>query len=106
MINTVFGALNPLDVDVAFEEYTGQADTYIRFFFLPQVQFDSDDDEQYTVHYVQVDFFTKWDYTKLTKDIKEAMKTAGFKKNFEDQRYETDTELFHKILRFWKTEEE
>src|SRR5690625_2244357 len=98
MNTKIFDALEPLEVDVAFENYTGSDDTYIRFLFLPSVQFDSDDDEQYITHYVQLDLFTKWSYTQLTKEIKELMKQAGFKKNFEDQRYENDTQLFHKIL--------
>lgn len=107
MINKkIFDALNSLNIDVAFEDYEGSEDTYIRFFFLPSVQFDSDDDEQYITHYVQVDLFTKWDYLQLTKDIKTAMKQANFKRNFEDQRYEKDTKLFHKILRFYIIEEE
>ncbi|MGM8213569.1 hypothetical protein ACLIBH_12400 [Virgibacillus sp. W0430] len=106
MNKKIFDALNPLGKEVAFEDYTGSDDTYIRFFFLPQVQFDSDDEEQYITHYVQLDLFTKWDYIQLTKDIKDAMKQAGFKKNFEDQRYETDTKFYHKILRFYFIEEE
>lgn len=106
MNKLIFDALNPLGIDVAFEDYEGEADTYIRFFYLPQVQFDSDDDERYTVHYVQVDLFTKWDYAQLTKEIKQAMKNYGFKKNHENQMYEKDTKLFHKILRFYITKEE
>ena len=106
MNKRIFDALESVGVDVAFEDYEGSDDTYIRFFFLPQVQFDSDDGEQYIIHYIQIDLFTKWDYTQLTKDIKQAMKQAGFKRNFEDQRYETDTKLYHKIIRFYIIEEE
>lgn len=101
MNKRIFDALKPVDVDVAFEDYTGSDDTYIRFFFMPSVQFDSDDDENYITHYVQLDLFTKWDYIELTKEIKQAMKQAGFKKNLEDQTYEKDTKLYHKILRYY-----
>lgn len=106
MNKKIFDALRPLDIDVAFEDYNGSNDTYIRFFFLPPVPFGADDDERYVTHYVQLDLFTKWDYIQLTKDIKNAMKLAGFKRNFEDQTYEKDTQLFHKILRFYIIEEE
>lgn len=106
MNKRIFDALRPLGVDVAFEHYEGSDDTYIRFFFLPSVQFDADDDETYITHYVQIDLFTKWDYTQLAKDIKNAMKNAGFKKNFEDQTYENDTKFYHKIFRFYFIEEE
>ncbi|MBO1003737.1 hypothetical protein ACFSKI_19185 [Pseudogracilibacillus auburnensis] len=106
MNKRIFDALKSVDIDVAFEDYEGSDDTYIRFFFLPPVPFDTDDNEQYVTHYVQLDLFTKWDYIQLTKEIKQAMKQAGFKRNFEDQRYETDTKFFHKILRFYIIEEE
>lgn len=101
MNKKIFDALKPVGIDVEFEDYTGSDDTYIRFFFLPPVPFQSDDNEQYITNYVQIDLFTKWDYTQPTKDIKQAMKLHGFKKNFEDQTYEKDTELYHKILRYY-----
>lgn len=107
MINKeIFDALESLEIDVAFEDYDGSDDTYIRFFFLPPVPFDTDDDEHYTTHYVQLDLFTKWNYGQLTKQIKQKMKQAGFKRNFEDQRYEKETKLYHKILRFYIIKEE
>lgn len=106
MNKKIIDALKPLGVDVAFEHYEGGADTFIRFFFLPSVQFDADDEEIYKTHYVQIDLFTKWNYLQLAKDIENAMKQAGFKKNFEDQTYETDTKFYHKIFRFYIIEEE
>jgi len=86
---------------VAYQNYTGNEAEYICFFYLPQDDFSSDDDESYTTHYVQVDYFTPYNTAQTTNDIKEFMKQAGFKKNFEHEVYEEDTKLFHVILRFW-----
>lgn len=106
MNEKIFDVLSGLGIDIAFEDYEGDDDTYIRFFHLPQVDFQAEDGETYATHYVQIDLFTKWDYTHLSKQIIELMIQARFKKNFEDQTYETDTKLFHKILRFYIIKEE
>lgn len=100
-LNKMIDILNPLGVDAEFEDYTGSDDTYIRFFFMPEVQFDGDDGEVYITHYVQVDVFSKWDFTQLVKDVQQALRDAGLKRNFVDEQYEKDTKLHHKILRYY-----
>lgn len=108
----ILDTLKDIDAPVAFEQYIGEEPQYVRFFYLPQGQFDSDDDEQYTVHYVQVDIFSpgilpgKPSLKELTSEVKERMKQAGFKKNYENDRFEDDTKLYHKVLRFYIIKEE
>src|SRR5699024_9923575 len=99
--NYILETLSDVGVPVEFEEYTGEEHTYIRFFYLPKNQFSSNDDEQYTTHFVQVDVFSPGNLINLSKDVKKKMKQAGFRKNYEVDKYETDTKLFHKLLRFY-----
>ena len=101
MNRLILDALKDVDAPVAFEEYEGDEDTYIRFFHLPQNQFSSNDDEQYTTHFTQVDIFSPGNLINLAKDVKKKMSRAGFRKNYETDKYEEDTGLYHKVLRFY-----
>src|SRR5690625_2649018 len=107
MNKLMFDALKTLDADVAFEEYRGKEPQYVRFFYLPQDQFSSNDDEQYTTHFVQIDIFSPGQISgypslkELRNDVVSLMKQAGFRKNYENDKYETDTKLYHKVLRFY-----
>lgn len=53
-----------------------------------------------TTYYVQVDIFSKDDYTDLENKIKEKMINAGFIRFMCADLYEQDTQLFHKAMRF------
>ena len=53
-----------------------------------------------TNYYVQVDIFSKNDYTDLENKIKEIMTNAGFNRSMCADLYENDTQLFHKAMRF------
>jgi len=53
-----------------------------------------------TNYYVQVDVFSKADYTDLENKIKEKMINAGFNRSMCADLYENDTQLFHKAMRF------
>lgn len=103
--NIIQQVLENTNKPVAYQEYKGSESEYIRFFFMPLNGIDADDDETFTVHFVQVDYFTPYDPNPVAEQIKELMKQAGFKKNFEHEDYETDTKLFHYILRFYITKE-
>lgn len=102
----IMDTLAPTNIPIEYQDYTGSGSQYIRFFYLPQVDFQADDDERYNVIYVQVDYFTIGNPNPIAKQIKKLMKQAGFKKNHEHEDYETDTKLFHYILRFYYIEEE
>ncbi|WP_017797567.1 hypothetical protein [Oceanobacillus kimchii] len=106
MNQLIMDTLGPIGIPVEYQNYTGSEKEYIRFFYLPQVDFQSDDEEIYSTVYVQVDLFTPWDPNSKAKQIKQRMKQAGFKKNFENELFEEDTNLFHYVLRFYIIKEE
>jgi len=53
-----------------------------------------------TSYYIQVDIFSKGDYTELENVIKEKMIDAGFNRSMAADLYEKDTGLYHKAMRF------
>ena len=99
----VLQALRDIGVPVSFQNYTGKADTYITFFtYLDKPEQHADDAELITGHYVQVDVWSRADYTELVGSVYENMLAAGFsKQNFYDL-YEEDLEIYHKVMRFLK----
>jgi hypothetical protein len=99
----VLAALKDIGVPVRFQNYTGKANTYITFFtYLDKPEQHADDAELTTGHYVQVDVWSKGDYTDLVNTIHQKMLDAGFtKQNFYDL-YEQDLGIYHKAMRFFK----
>lgn len=99
----ILTALKDIGVPVRFQNHTGNADSYITFFtYLDKPEQHADDRELTTGYYVQVDVWSKGDYTDLVKTVHERMLTAGFSKlNFYDL-YEDDVKLYHKVMRFFK----
>lgn len=98
-------ALSPLNIPVAFQTYSGKADTYITFFaYLEKAELHADDEEEIVGRYIQIDVWSKQDYTDLVKQVHEQMKEAGFiKLNFYDL-YEKDTKVYHKVMRYRREE--
>lgn len=107
MINKfIIDTLKPINIPVSFQKYSGKAKTYITFHeYLETGEEYEDDEEIYTSHYVQVDVWSKEDYTDLVKSIKELLKVKGFKRLDEIDLYEKDTGLYHKGMRFFYLEE-
>lgn len=56
-----------------------------------------------TDYTVQVDIFSKGDYTDLEEKVKEKMLDAGFTRGMAADLYEEETELYHKAMRFLYT---
>lgn len=108
MINKlILDTLRPLGVPTAFQKYSGKANTYITFHeYLASGEEFEDDKESFTGHYIQVDVWSKEDYSLLVKNIKVRLLEAGFKRVDEADFYETDTGLYHKGLRFFYLEEQ
>jgi len=107
MINKIIiDALNPLKIPVAFQKYSGKAETYITFHeYLSSGEEYEDDEESLTAHYVQVDVWSKADYTAVVKNIKDLLLKAGFKRLNEADLYEDDVKIYHKGLKFYYLEE-
>jgi hypothetical protein len=102
----IIDTLKPLGVPVNFQTYSGTATTYITFFEYNQFSaLNADDEEQQTAHFFQVDIWSKGDYTSLVDQVKELMTAAGFRRTTETDLYESDTKIFHKVLRFSYVEE-
>ena len=98
-------ALSPLNIPVAFQTYSGKADTYITFFsYLEKAELHADDKEEIGGTYIQIDLWSKNDYTDLVKEVHNYMKETGFiKLNFYDL-YEKDTKVYHKVMRYRREE--
>lgn len=102
----IMDTLKPTGVPVSFQTYTGTASTYITFFEYNQNAALNADDEEITTNYsIQVDIWSKGDYTSIVKQAKDLMKQAGFRRTTETELYEPDTKIFHKVLRFSFVEE-
>jgi uncharacterized protein YihD (DUF1040 family) len=64
-----------------------------------------EDEESLTAHYVQVDVWSKSDYTDLVGKLKKLLTSAGFKRLNEIDLYEDDAKIYHKGLKFYYLEE-
>lgn len=98
---TVVTALQSLDVPVVFQYYAGNEDTYITFFsYLDQPEQHADDTEVSIGHYVQVDVWSKSDYTDLVSEVQERLKEVGFRRINGYDLYEEDLKIYHKTMRY------
>ena len=97
----ILAALSDINVPVAFQTYSGKENTYITFFtYLDKPEQHADDEEIKTGYYVQIDIWTKGDYTELVGEAHKKMKQAGFiKLNYYDL-YEKDLKIHHKVMRY------
>ncbi len=102
---SVLAALAPLDVPVSFQTYSGKETSYITFFtYLDRTLLHADDAEVVGGFYVQIDLWSKVDYTELARNIHSLMTQAGFYKvNFHDL-YEKNSTTYHKVMRYVKEE--
>ena len=102
MINSlILEALKPLKIPVSFQKYKGKENTYITFFnYLKQGEEYADNEEKATGYYIQVDVWSKNDYTELVEKVKNAMKAAGFRRTSAVDLFEEDTKIYHKVIRF------
>jgi hypothetical protein len=102
----IIDTLKPTGVPVLFQTYSGTAPTYITFFEYNQFgALHADDEEQETAHFIQVDVWSKGDYTAIVQQAKDLMTAAGFSRSTENELYEPDTKIYHKVLRFSYVEE-
>ena len=102
MINSlILQALRPLRVPVSFQKYSGKESTYITFFsYLEQGEQYADNEEKETGYYIQLDVWSKNDYTELVENVTNAMKAAGFRRTSAADLFEEDTKIYHKALRY------
>ncbi|MBU3100664.1 MULTISPECIES: hypothetical protein [Clostridium] len=107
MINEIIiDSLKALNVPLSFQKYSGKAETYVTFHeYLETGEEYEEDEESLTAHYIQVDVWSKGDYTDLVRKVKNPLIAAGFKRINEVDLYEEDTKIYHKGLKFYYLEE-
>ena len=100
--NLIKSTLAPTGLPVIFQTYTGNATTYITFFeYNQQGTFFADDAEQNTRYSVQVDVWSKDNYKNIVEQVRTLMTKSGFTRNSENEFYERETQIFHKVMRFY-----
>lgn len=60
----------------------------------------SEGKEDYTTYIVQVDIFSRTNYSEIEEVLKQVMKNNGFNRSGGADLYEEKTKLYHKALRF------
>lgn len=103
MNKQILEALKDIGVPIRFQTYNGKEDTYITFFtYLDRPEIHCDDRENTSGRYIQIDVWSKRDYTDLVDMVHQKMIDAGFTKlNFYDL-YEDELKIYHKVMRFFK----
>ncbi|KOA76597.1 hypothetical protein ADU78_05795 [Clostridium botulinum] len=105
--NLIINTLKPIGVPAVFEFYAGSETTYITFSeYLQQGEVFCDDEEQATGHYIQVNVFSKKNYSKVVDQVKVLLKEKGFIRKTEHGLYEPDTQIYHRVIRFFYVENE
>ncbi|MTI71088.1 MAG: hypothetical protein FH751_12635 [Firmicutes bacterium] len=102
----IIETLKPLNIPVGFQKYKGKSNTYITFHEYLQIGEEFEEDQEfYTGHHIQIDVWSKEDYTELVNLVRNKLTTIGFKRISEEDLYEKDTCLYHKGMRFFYLEE-
>ena len=65
----------------------------------------SDDEEESILHTIQVDIWSREDKWQLKKEVKKLMKENDFGYVEGQDFFETDTQIYHKAMRFNYVEE-
>lgn len=98
----ILDTLKPLNIATAFVKYTGNATTYITFVeYLQQGEEYSEDDEETTGHYIQLNVFSKSNYYNIVEQVKDLLGNVGFKRINEYDLFESDTGYYNHIIRFF-----
>jgi hypothetical protein len=99
----ILAALKDIKAPVSFQTSKSASFPYVTFFtYLDRASLHSDDEENVRGYFVQIDIWSKSDYTGLAKEIHQSMLAANFiRQNYFDL-YEKDTKIYHKVMRFLK----
>jgi hypothetical protein len=86
-------------VDPIVNKSDPKPDTYITFNnYLDQDEYFSDDEPDGGNTYGTVDIFCKGNYKSLLADVKNRLRTAGFRTSTGPEQYEKDTGYYHVSL--------
>lgn len=99
----VLAALKNIGIPVSFQTSKEKTYPYITFFtYLDRGIQHADDGEVITGYFIQVDIWSKNDYTEIANEVHQSMLTANFIKQRFHDLYEEDTKVYHKVMRFFK----
>lgn len=97
----IVDTLKPLNIPICFQKYSGALTPYITFFeYLDNNEAYADNVETLAGHYMQVDIWSKTDYTDIVSQTKELLKTIS-SKTYETEMYENETQTYHKVIRIY-----
>lgn len=97
----IIDTLAPLNVPVEFHSYNGDEPTYITFFeYNQRGALHGDDKELKTALFLQVDVFSKSDYTTLVEEVKHLLGEIGFTRSSEHGNYNEVTGFYQKAISF------
>lgn len=104
MLNSLIEeTLAPLNVPIFFQTHYGDEDTYITYFqYDEQTSIRFDDAEAFTDVYMQINIFSKTNYSDLVKQVKDLMYAAGFSRRNEMELFYED-EWYQRTIRFMIT---
>lgn len=98
----IIDTLKPIGIPIQCQVYKGNKVPYITFFeYLQQGEVYLDDEEKATGHYIQINIYSKGKYDDITKQVKELLKNKNFIRKYETELYEEETQLFHRVIRFF-----
>jgi len=96
----IITALSTLGIPVSFQTYVGTLTTYVTFFeILGQGSQYADNKATNSEHYIQIDLWSKGDYSAYITQIRSLINSAGFGFPKENELYENDTKFYHKVFR-------
>lgn len=98
----VFETLKPLDIPVFFTARKESKLPLVVFNITGETGYEYWDDEETTTKYrISINIFSKGNYIKYKKQIKQLMKDAGFKRtDIPECQYQEDVEIFNQPMFF------
>lgn len=106
IIEDILKPIKDSKIPVKHMFYTGSSDPYVTYQFYNEYgEAFAEDKEIATTYSVQINIFTKGNFENLYKQILELMTAAGWYRIYATDLYESDTKLFHKVIRFQYAEE-
>lgn len=100
MIMKVYNILKDLGVPVLWNVRPSTFPSITYFFYNEYGQEFGDGEEVGTNYSLQVDVWSKDDYTDLVEQVKARLKENEFYRVTADDLYESDIKVYHKVLRF------
>lgn len=100
MIMKVYNILKDLGVPVKWNIRPSTFPSITYFFYNEYGQEFGDGEEIGTNYSLQVDIWSKNDFTELTEQVKNKLEESGFYRISANEFYEDDVKVYHKVLRF------